>query len=265
MRFKKQLELIKQYYELFNQLYSEYIHGRETVYAIERLVELLAQSILDLAAMLASLEKKKPSTYKGLAEYLTNKLGLDHKHSEFLKGLAGFRNLLIHGYAHIIRDIEEEAFKNVKELTPAIIQVIEEKLPSDPCMDDVVDKIRIVASKWDNIEYIVLFGSVAREGCGNDVDLAVKGRFRSGIELGRFLVDLADELGLPLDKVDIVLIDSAPIGLLKTIIDEGVIIYGDNEEAREDLYRKYLKVLDSVDEEKAIEKKIKMYKRLLTK
>ncbi|WP_243678376.1 DUF86 domain-containing protein [Vulcanisaeta distributa] len=52
---------------------------------------------------------KKPETYgDGVADYLSNKPGLGEDLRRFLRGLAGFRNALIHGYAEIDRGGLEE-------------------------------------------------------------------------------------------------------------------------------------------------------------
>ncbi|RLG82656.1 MAG: hypothetical protein DRO40_07155 [Thermoprotei archaeon] len=257
MRLRKQLSIVEKYYELYVSIYTKYLSGEESIYAMERVSELLIQALLDLAAMMASMEKTvKPSTYRELARYLASKIGLNSEHRIFLEGLAGFRNILVHGYASIDRDLEEKAFSEIKEILPTIIDALKSHVKDDPCLEDVVEGIRTVASKWRNIDYIVLFGSIARSGCGRDIDLAVKGRFRSALELGRLVIELADELNIDPEKIDLVYIDSAPIHLLKTIVDEGIIIYGDKEKALNDLYRIYLRILDEVEEESAI--RIKM-------
>ena len=103
---------------------------------------------------------------------------------------------------------------------------------------------------------MVLFGSLARNGCGRDVDIAVKGDFKSALDLGKIVVELEEELGISHDYIDVIDIDSAPIHLLKKIIDEGVIVYGDREEALKDLSHKYIEILDQLEEEKAVKTKL---------
>ncbi|WP_243665818.1 DUF86 domain-containing protein [Vulcanisaeta sp. JCM 16159] len=78
------------------------------VYAIERLAQLTIQALLDLGAMPAiELRGKRPETYGGIADYLSNKLDLGEDLRRFLRGLAGFRNVLGHGYAENNRGLEE--------------------------------------------------------------------------------------------------------------------------------------------------------------
>ncbi len=244
MRLERLASLAKNYYDEFIEAYKDYLAGRERVYAVERLAQLLAQTILDYAAVLASRQQGvKPSTYKSLAKYLAQKLKLSNELIQFLIDLAGFRNLLVHAYAEIDKELEAKAFNEIADKTPAVLEEIERYARGDPCLDDVLPRIRRVAEK-KKLRYVVLFGSLARNGCGEDVDLFVKlGREpRSLLEIGGLLAEFEDELRC---KVDLVVYEAGvdPV-LAKTIVDEGVIVYGDEVEAREDMYRLYKQALD---------------------
>lgn len=58
-----------------------------SIYAIERLAQLTIQALLDLGAMLAvELKDEKPETYRGIADYISNKLGLGEDLRRFLRG-----------------------------------------------------------------------------------------------------------------------------------------------------------------------------------
>ena len=105
--------------------------------------------------------------------------------------------------------------------------------------------LRSVASKHD-LRYVFLFGSRAREGVGRDYDVAVvfEKRPTSALELGLLVVDLAEALGVHEELIDLVDLDTAPLSLVKSIIDVGKILYGDNE-AFDYLWRKYLEYLDA--------------------
>jgi len=105
--------------------------------------------------------------------------------------------------------------------------------------------LRSVASKHD-LRYVFLFGSRAREGVGRDYDVAVvfEKRPTSALELGLLVVDLAEALGVHEELIDLVDLDTAPLSLVKSFIDEGKILYGDNE-AFDYLWRKYLEYLDA--------------------
>jgi predicted nucleotidyltransferase len=93
---------------------------------------------------------------------------------------------------------------------------------------------------------VFLFGSRAREGFGRDYDIAVvfEKRPTSALELGILLVDLAEAVGVHEELIDLVDLDTAPLSVVKTVVDEGKIIYGDNG-ALDYLWRKYLEYLDA--------------------
>ncbi len=54
------------------------ITGEERIYAVERLAQLIAQCILDFAAILASRERGvKSSSYRELARWFARRVGLN--------------------------------------------------------------------------------------------------------------------------------------------------------------------------------------------
>ena len=250
MELVEQLERVKGYYREFAGIYRAYLEGSESVYAVERLAEIIAQSLLGFAAMLASRETgRKPGTYRELARWLARRAELGDELASFLEGLAGFRNILVHMYAEIDRRLEEQAFREILAKTPRVIEALE-RLARDPCLTEIIKKLKRAA---DEIKprYILIFGSVARSGCGRDVDVAVKlGRKPSLLEAGRIQVILEDYLRAP---VDLVVIDyGVPPTLAKTLVDEAIVVYGDEREARRDLLRMYLEYLDWAEEAKKL-------------
>jgi len=79
--------------------------------------------LLDLAAMLAINEVgRKPETYRELALWLSRKLNLSEELGKLLVSLAGFRNMLVHGYAEIDVSMEMETFREIVNKLPAITQ-----------------------------------------------------------------------------------------------------------------------------------------------
>jgi len=117
---------------------------------------------------------------------------------------------------------------------------------SDPCIDEVKPKIRRLAQRL-GLRYVLVFGSLARQGCGRDIDLAVKiGRPpRSMLEIGRLQLLFEDELGA---HVDLVVLDtSISPALAKTLVDEAILVYGDQGEASNDLLRLYKLYLDHAE------------------
>ena len=84
MRLKRQYELVEYY---FRELQNKLLSGGDR-FSVERLAQLVIQSLLDLVAMLAAREAgRKPETYRELALWLSRKLSLDEESTKFLVGL----------------------------------------------------------------------------------------------------------------------------------------------------------------------------------
>ena len=62
--------------------------------------------------------------------------------------------------------------------------------------------------------------------------------------LGRLVIEISDALNVHEDKIDLIHIESTSKTLIKTIILEGKLIYGDPEEAYMDLAKHYIEYLD---------------------
>ena len=76
LRVRRQLELFEGYLRDF----QEFRERGESLYALERIAQLLIQSLLDLGAMLAVyLGRGKPETYRGIAEFISSLIGEEHK------------------------------------------------------------------------------------------------------------------------------------------------------------------------------------------
>ncbi|WP_243679480.1 nucleotidyltransferase domain-containing protein [Vulcanisaeta souniana] len=95
------------------------------------------------------------------------------------------------------------------------------------------------------VRFALLFGSRARAGgVGRDYDIAISADLRSAIELGELIVDIAETLGVNEDLIDVVHLESAGAGILYSVINDGVVIHGDEEEAMNYLWRRYLELLN---------------------
>jgi len=163
--------------------------------------------------------------------------------AEFLVGLTGFRNILVHLYTEIDRELEERAFEEIRRAMPKLLEKLRKHSEGDPCVDEIADKLRRAAGNL-GIRYAVLFGSLAKNRCGRDVDIFVKlGRKpRSMIEVGYLKTMLEELLGA---DVDLIILEAGiDPGIIKTIIDEGIVVYGDREEAERDLLKLYKQALD---------------------
>ncbi|MEM2739433.1 MAG: HepT-like ribonuclease domain-containing protein [Candidatus Bathyarchaeia archaeon] len=246
MRIKRQLSLVEFYFKDF----IEFRRRGESIYAVERVAQLLIQSILDVGAMIAiKLGFRKPESYKGIADLIADKLNLYEDDRRFLISLAGFGNLLVHGYGEIDRKLEEEAFGEIEKRLGGIIDALRTFIDGldDPRegLNQFIRKLREVFEKY-RVRYALLFGSIAREGFGRDIDIAVSMDVENALELGRLITDIAEVLGVREEQIDLIHIDSANLGMIYTVLDEGILIYGSPEEAEEHLYKRYIELLDLV-------------------
>ncbi|BDR92096.1 type VII toxin-antitoxin system HepT family RNase toxin [Vulcanisaeta souniana] len=245
MRLRRILDSLSRYFDEFRAMRR----GGGSIYAVERLTQLTIQALLDLGAMLAvELRDRKPETYRDIADYLSNKLGLDEDLRKFLRGLAGFRNVLVHGYAEINRELEEEAFRDMEERLPLIIERLRNFISGtgDSGQMDIEElraRLKPVFERH-GVRFALLFGSRARAGVGRDYDIAISADLRSAIELGELIVDIAETLGVNEDLIDVVHLESAGAGILYSVINDGVVIHGDEEEAMNYLWRRYLELLN---------------------
>ncbi|RLG03332.1 MAG: hypothetical protein DRN61_04980 [Thaumarchaeota archaeon] len=251
LRVRRQLELFEGYLRDF----QEFRERGESLYALERIAQLLIQSLLDLGAMLAVyLGRGKPEAYRGIAEFISSLIGEEHK--TFLVELAGFRNLLVHGYARIDRRLEDEAFREMEERLPIVLDKLRGYIDADEIDPRELRGVEEVFRRY-GVRYALLFGSRARGETGRDYDIAVSVELKSALEMGGLLMDLAEALGCPETSIDLIHIDSAPMGILYTLLNEGVIIYGDHEEALADLSRRYIELLDLRSTITYVEKSLK--------
>ncbi len=111
MKLRKQLEVSERYAKEF----EEALEKEESVYALERLAQLLIQSLLDLGAMVSHCLGKRPNTYRGLAKLLAEKAGLRDEEGSFLEYLVSCRKLFVYSYAKPSIKEERRVFKRVSE------------------------------------------------------------------------------------------------------------------------------------------------------
>lgn len=122
-------------------------------------------------------------------------------------------------------------------------------LPSPPLnADEIVKKLHPVFVKQNTVLLAYLFGSYARgdEGVYSDVDVAVF--LREGVK-GDALFEAYRELYLVIretlstERLDLVLLNGAPLSLKFTVVSQGKLIYAQNEEVLSafevDVTRKY--------------------------
>lgn len=77
---------------------------------VEHTLQIAIQAVLDIASHIVSDERLgEPETNRELFELLARAGWLDRELSEALQRMAGFRNILVHGYAHVDLGIVEQA------------------------------------------------------------------------------------------------------------------------------------------------------------
>ncbi|HDJ89776.1 MAG TPA: DUF86 domain-containing protein [Thermoprotei archaeon] len=240
VRLVRQFELVKDYFRRF----KEYFMGSRDIYAVERLAELLIQSFLDLGAMfLTFIGEAKPDTYREVMKVFSSKMKLSENDRRFLEDMAGFRNILIHRYGKIDLELEKNAFREICVSMPKILEVVEKNMGKYNVDPMFFEKLSPIFKKY-GVRYAFIFGSYAKRGVGRDIDIAVSWNIDNALMLGRLVIEISDALNVDEDRIDLIHIESASKSLIKTIIIEGKLIYGDPGEAYMDLAKHYIEYLD---------------------
>ncbi len=96
----------------------------------------------------------------------------------------------------------------------------------------VLSRLRELFGRLENVEFAVVFGSLARDGfTSHDVDIAVKFSGEVGLlELGWVVVKVAETLNISEDLVDVIDLDRVHPQLLLNVLREGFVVKGDKEE-----------------------------------
>ena len=153
-------------------------------------------------------------------------------------------------YAELDRELEERAFAEIEEKAPRLLEALKSASQGDPCLEDVRERLAAAAPRL-GIRVAIVFGSLARRGCGRDVDLAVRLDWtpRSLLEVGRVQAELEDALGARMDLVVLNLpVDPA---LAKSIVDSWAPAYGGSGEVLAEVLRLYKLYLDYAEARRA--------------
>ncbi len=87
---------------------SELAADREKLWVVERGLQLCAQNALDAATHLAASAGRDVSDYASAIDRLAELGILPRVFAESFRGIAGFRNVLVHGYLEVDLRIVEE-------------------------------------------------------------------------------------------------------------------------------------------------------------
>ena len=97
-------EMMRYIEELKEMLPEEEEYSQDLIKrrACEKTIEVAIDSLIDVCAMIVSSERLgMPSNEESIIDILVEKNVLDREFGEKLKDMKGFRNILVHRYAHI--------------------------------------------------------------------------------------------------------------------------------------------------------------------
>jgi len=202
-RIEQQVDVVK---ELSREL------GYESSYrGVERLVQLIIQALLDLGLMVLSAMGSSPTGYIDVAASLGRFGLLSSNDAELMRAMAGLRNVLVHAYVGVNREIVN---KSSKELPADAVRIADEILSSarqklhDPpkAVSDLAETLKRVLK--DKVKLAFLFGSqVKGYSLKGDIDLAVYfGKHTAPYEVGALVADLHE--ALEREDIDVLVIDA---------------------------------------------------------
>jgi len=218
--------------------------GERSYRGTERLVQLVIQSLLDLALMVtAALGGKTPKGYSELGELLSDLGALNEGDAKLLRSMAGMRNILVHAYATIKRELIKKASRSLSNDAPRIMEALKTSLKGETVDPLSAAEVTISLSEIfkGRVKAALLFGSRAKDySMKGDYDVAVYfGRPYDFYELGELAVDTAEALKVREDQLDLIDLDSATPEMMLEALD-GKPIYVEDEHILFDLRVKAL-------------------------
>jgi uncharacterized protein YutE (UPF0331/DUF86 family)/predicted nucleotidyltransferase len=199
----------------------------------ERLVQLVVQAVLDLGLMvIAALGGRTPKGYSEVGELLSDLGALGEGDVKLLKSMSGMRNILVHAYATIRRDLVVGSSRSLGQDAPRMARVLrsslEGKVVDPPALADLAGSLGSVFK--GRVRVALLFGGRARGySLKGDYDIAVYfGRPYDLYELGELVVDVASALGVREEQLDVLSLDSAaPEMVLEALGGEPIYVEDD--------------------------------------
>ena len=199
----------------------------------ERLVQLVIQALLDLGLMvITALGGRTPKGYSEVGELLSDLGVLGEGDAKLLKSMSGMRNILVHAYATIRRDIVTGSASKLRIDAPRLARTLRGSLEGkvvDPTSRANFEKSLHKVFKG-RVKAALLFGGRAKGySLKGDIDIAVYfGRTHDLYELGELAVDIAKALNVREDQLDVVSLDSATPEMVLEALD-GELIYVDDD------------------------------------
>jgi uncharacterized protein YutE (UPF0331/DUF86 family) len=125
-RLKRLEEVMAKLREKENISLAEYEKDEDIQWMIERGIEIGSAAIFDIGNhILSGVHQTSVDEYEKILQKLREKRVISDSLYEKLKGLGGFRNVLVHGYLTINNSVVYEHYKKALESFPRFIGEIE--------------------------------------------------------------------------------------------------------------------------------------------
>jgi predicted nucleotidyltransferase len=176
---------------------------------------------------------------------------LDGSGAKLLKSLAGMRNILVQVYATVKRDFVIDSASKLSGGAPRIVEALRSyvgrKAVDPSSTPDLVGNLSRVFK--GRVKAALLFGGRAKGySMKGDYDIAVYfGRPYDLYELGELLVDIAENLKVDEDEVDVVSLDSASPEIVLEALDGKPIYVEDDYVLFELKVKAFMEMLDIQD------------------
>ena len=193
------LKRIEQQADVVRELSRE-LRYESSYRGVERLVQLIIQALLDLGLITLSAIGVSPRGYGDVATSLGRLGFLPPDDAKLMRAMAGLRNVLVHTYVGVNREIVNKSSKKLPEdavrLTDKILSSARQRLHDPPkTLSDIAETLRRVLK--DKVKLAFLFGShVKGYSLKGDIDVAVYfGRCPDPYEVGALVSDMRETLG----------------------------------------------------------------------
>ncbi len=233
---------------LIAELVEELRH-EESYRGVERLIQIIIQALLDLGLMaIKSADWPTPGRYKEIADILREKNVLSKEKADVLKALVGLRNILVHMYARVDREIVLEAknklIVDAISIADEILEGVKDKI-RDPTHDrgDLKKIIDFLRDKLrGRVKAVFIFGGIAKGyKLKGDIDIAIYfGREPDPYELGSIVSEILDLPGFDELQIDVHCLDIEPPNIVLEALN-GIPVYVEDPVELLEFYIKTLK------------------------
>jgi hypothetical protein len=205
----KILKRIEQQADVVKELSKE-LQYESSYRGLGRLVQLTIQALLDLGLMVLSAIEVSPTGYSDATSSLGKFGFLSSDDAELIRSMVGLRNVLVHAYIGVNREIVKESSKrlpkDVVRLAEKIVSSAKQKIHDPPKTDsNITEALKRVLK--GRVKSAFLFGSQVKDyTLKGDVDVAVYfRRHPDPYEVGALVSDIYE--ALERKDVDVLVLD----------------------------------------------------------